>query len=62
MAHLFLSHSSADDGFVQELREGLANLGQPMGTDLRQLKGGDPLWSEITAAIQAAARTTAATP
>jgi hypothetical protein len=28
MAHLFLSHSSADDGFVQELRQALADLGQ----------------------------------
>ena len=62
MVQLFLSHSSADDGFVRELREALADLGQPVWIDSRQLKGGDPLWSEITEAIQAAARTTAATP
>ena len=55
MAQLFLSHSSADDGFVQELREGLANLGQPVWIDSWQLKGGDPLWSAIQAAIEAAA-------
>ena len=55
MAGLFLSHSSADDGFVRELREALADLGQPVWIDSRQLKGGDPLWSEITAAIEAAA-------
>ena len=55
MAHLFLSHSSADDGFVRELRQALADLGQPVWIDSRQLKGGDPLWSEITAAIEAAA-------
>jgi hypothetical protein len=28
MAGLFLSHSSAGDGFVQELRKALADLGQ----------------------------------
>jgi hypothetical protein len=50
MAHLFLSHSSADDGFVRELREALADLGQEVWIDSRQLKGGDPLWSEIQAA------------
>jgi hypothetical protein len=28
MAGLFLSHSSAGDGFVRELRQALADLGQ----------------------------------
>jgi tetratricopeptide (TPR) repeat protein len=55
MAHLFLSHSSADDGFVRELRQALADLGQPVWIDSRQLKGGDPLESEIQAAIEAGA-------
>jgi tetratricopeptide (TPR) repeat protein len=55
MAHLFLSHSSADDGFVRELRAALADLGQEVWIDSRQLKGGDPLWSAIQAAIEAAA-------
>ena len=55
MAGLFLSHSSADDGFVRELRQALADMGQPVWIDSRQLKGGDPLWSDITAAIEAAA-------
>jgi tetratricopeptide (TPR) repeat protein len=55
MAHLFLSHSSADDGFVRELREALADLGQEVWIDSRQLRGGDPLESEIQAAIEAAA-------
>ena len=55
MAHIFLSHSSADDGFVRELREALSDLGQEVWTDSRQLKGGDPLWSKVTAAIDAAA-------
>ncbi|MCX5955363.1 MAG: toll/interleukin-1 receptor domain-containing protein [Cyanobacteria bacterium] len=55
MVQLFLSHSSADDGFVRELRQALADLGQEVWIDSRQLKGGDPLWSDITAAIEAAA-------
>ena len=43
MVQLFLSHSSADDGFVRELRQALADLGQEVWIDSRQLKGGDPL-------------------
>jgi tetratricopeptide (TPR) repeat protein len=54
MAGLFLSHSSADDGFVRELRQALADLDQEVWIDSRQLKGGDPLWSAIQAAIEAA--------
>lgn len=54
LAHLFLSHSSADDGFVRELRQALVDLGQEVWIYSRQLKGGDPLWSEIQAAIEAA--------
>ena len=55
MDHLFLSHSTADDGFVRELREALADFGLEVWIDSRQLKGGDPLWSEVAAAIEAAA-------
>jgi tetratricopeptide (TPR) repeat protein len=54
LAHLFLSHSSADDAFVRELRDALADLGQEVWIDSRQLKGGDPLESEIKTAIEAA--------
>jgi hypothetical protein len=54
VAPLFLSHSSTDDGFVRELRQALADLGQEVWIDSRQLKGGDPLWSDIQAAIEAA--------
>ncbi len=54
LTHLFLSHSSADDGFVRELRQALVDLGQEVWIDSRQLKGGDPLESEIKAAIEAA--------
>jgi tetratricopeptide (TPR) repeat protein len=52
--HLFLSHSTADDGFVRELREALADFGLEVWIDSRQLKGGDPLWSEVAAAIESA--------
>jgi tetratricopeptide (TPR) repeat protein len=55
LAHLFLSHSTADDGFVRELREALADFGLEVWIDSRQLKGGDPLWSEVAVAIEAAA-------
>ena len=36
MVGLFLSHSSADDGFVRELRQALADLGQEVWIDSRQ--------------------------
>jgi hypothetical protein len=54
MAKLFLSHSSRDDPFVRVLREALADLGQDVWIDSRELRGGDPLWSEIRAAIEGA--------
>jgi len=54
LSHLFLSHSSADDGFVRDLRQALADLGKEVWIDSRQLKGGDPLESDIKAAIEAA--------
>jgi tetratricopeptide (TPR) repeat protein len=53
MDPLLLSHSSADDGFVRELRDALDDLGQEVWIDSRQLRGGDPLESEIQAAIEA---------
>jgi hypothetical protein len=54
LAHFFLSHSSADDGFVLKLQQSLADLGQKVWIDSRQLKGGDPLESEFKAAIEQA--------
>ena len=54
MAKLFISHSSKDDNFVRELRAALANHGQAGWIDSRELRGGDPLWSEIEQAIEAA--------
>jgi tetratricopeptide (TPR) repeat protein len=54
MAKLFLSHSSKDDGFVRGLRQALADLGQDVWIDSRELRGGDPLWPEIKSAIDEA--------
>jgi tetratricopeptide (TPR) repeat protein len=54
MTRLFISHSSRDDAFVRELRAALADHGQPGWIDSRELRGGDPLWSEIEKAIDAA--------
>lgn len=51
---LFLSHSSADDAIVRQLQQALHDLAQPVWIDSRQLKGGDPLWSDIQQAIEAA--------
>jgi hypothetical protein len=51
---LFLSHATADDAVVARLREALAELGEPVWIDSRQLRGGQLLWPEVTAAIDAA--------
>src|SRR5688572_22985018 len=52
MNRLFISHSSQDDAFVRDLRAALADHGQEVWVDSRQLRGGDPLWSEIQTAIE----------
>ncbi|HEU4833719.1 MAG TPA: toll/interleukin-1 receptor domain-containing protein, partial [Pyrinomonadaceae bacterium] len=52
MTKLFISHSSKDDAFVRELRAALADHGQDVWIDSRELRGGDPLWSEIQKAIE----------
>ncbi|MCY2996008.1 MAG: toll/interleukin-1 receptor domain-containing protein [Planctomycetota bacterium] len=54
MIKLFISHSSQDDPFVCELRAALADHGQAGWIDSRELRGGDPLWSEIQKAIDEA--------
>jgi len=51
---LFLSHSSKDDDFIRQLRQALADFGQEVWIDSRQLRGGDPLWPDIQNAIAAA--------
>lgn len=52
MTKLFISHSSQDDAFVRDLRQGLADLGQDGWIDSRELRGGDPLWNVIRHAIE----------
>jgi tetratricopeptide (TPR) repeat protein len=52
MAKLFISHSSQDDAFVRDLRAALADHGHDVWIDSRELRGGDPLWSEIQKAIE----------
>src|SRR5450432_3729435 len=52
MNKLFISHSSRDDDFVRDLRATLADLGQDGWIDSRELRGGDPLWTEIQHAIE----------
>lgn len=54
MAKLFISHSSKDDAFVRDLRTALADFGQDVWIDSRELRGGDPLWTEIQKAIEEA--------
>ena len=54
MSKLFISHSSTDDGFVRGLREALEAMEQEAWIDSRELRGGDPLWSEIQTAIEKA--------
>ena len=54
MQKLFISHSSHDDAFVRELRAALADHGQDGWIDSRELRGGDPLWTEIQTAIEGA--------
>jgi tetratricopeptide (TPR) repeat protein len=54
MSKVFVSHSSKDDAFVRELRESLAYHDQDAWIDSRELRGGDPLWPEIQAAIESA--------
>ncbi len=54
MDKLFISHSSQDDAFVRELRAALADHGQDGWIDSRELRGGDPLWTEIQKAIEQA--------
>src|SRR6266852_2351778 len=54
MSKLFISHSSKDDAFVHELQQALGDLKQDVWIDSRELRGGDPLWTEIQKAIDEA--------
>lgn len=52
--HLFISHSSTDDGFVHRFREMLESLNAPTWVDSRELTGGDVLNDKIEPAIRTA--------
>ncbi len=55
MSKAFISHSSQDDAFVRQLQQALGHLGQDVWIDSRELRGVDPLWSEIQQGIEKAA-------
>jgi hypothetical protein len=54
MSEVFISHTSADDVFVAELRQRLTAQGVPVWVDSRNLRGGDTLAPEIERAITGA--------
>jgi tetratricopeptide (TPR) repeat protein len=54
MPEIFISHASADDTFVAQLREQLEALHIPVWVDSRNLRGGSKLVPEIEKAIEAA--------
>ena len=47
MGGIFISHASADDDFVAELRQRVEERGLAVWVDSRQLRGGDGLAPEI---------------
>ena len=51
---VFISHASADDSFVTELRQELERHGILVWVDSRNLRGGSKLAPEITQAIEQA--------
>src|SRR4051812_22068494 len=51
---IFVSHASADDSFVAELRRELEARKLLVWVDFRKLRGGDKLAPEIEKAIEAA--------
>jgi tetratricopeptide (TPR) repeat protein len=54
MPPIFLSHATADDAFVAELRQALEALHLQVWVDSRNLRGGSKLAPEIEAAIEEA--------
>jgi TIR domain-containing protein len=50
--HIFISHSSKDDAFVNDLREAFESLGLSTWADSRELSGGDKLTPEIQSNIE----------
>ncbi|MEK7833634.1 MAG: CHAT domain-containing protein, partial [Acidobacteriota bacterium] len=53
-SHIFISHTTADDEFVKQLREALTSRGLSVWDDARYLRGGDELWPEVANAIATA--------
>lgn len=52
--HIFISHATADDVFVKQLREKLGLHHLNVWVDSRNLRGGDKLWPEVAEAIRTA--------
>ncbi|QTR45794.1 CHAT domain-containing protein [Thiothrix litoralis] len=52
--HIFISHATADDAFVKELREKLDLHHLNVWVDSQNLRGGDKLWPEVAEAIRTA--------
>ena len=52
--HIFISHATADDAFVKQLREKLEQHHLNVWVDSRNLRGGDKLWPEVAEAIRTA--------
>ncbi|WP_287604439.1 CHAT domain-containing protein [Thiothrix sp.] len=52
--HIFISHATADDAFVKQLREKLDLHHLNVWVDSRNLRGGDKLWPDVAEAIRTA--------
>ncbi len=52
--HIFISHATADDAFVKQLREKLDLHHLNVWVDSRNLRGGNKLWTEVAEAIRTA--------
>ena len=52
--HIFISHATADDPFVRDLRQALESLGLTVWMDSRNLRGGDKLARQVEQAIEEA--------
>ncbi len=57
MSHIFISHATADDAFVAQLRQLLESFALTVWADSRNLRGGDKLAPAINQAIEQARQT-----
>jgi ABC-type sugar transport system ATPase subunit len=53
---IFISHATADDAVVKELREALEARGVAVWADSRELSGGEPLRARVHKAIERASQ------